>query len=594
MADERVVVRRFDWIEALPICRLFFPIHRALSFEPLIIGLVTLVAVYAVGRIADVFWVWGGAGVMRTAAHTPRGDATVNEIAAGVTLDAASYGDWKRAAREVAAVRPAETPEQILDVETCRQLIDDRVSAGVRLIGEDGARDATARRDAQTYLQRAGDVLRFVLAERGATPYPGLSTREAIDAIVAADPAINDQRKREDTEKLRRTVEFKEAAIRRAAAAPRGPFISLFDHVSHCASAAVDGAMNGRLGFQGGAFSGTPALAGSLVDLGGGFVWLVRERPLFALIFGLIAASILALGGGLICRLAAIQATHDDQSGDIWEELKFIRSKWPALLFAFVAPVALLIAIFVAMWVGGLVAGIPWLGPVLGGPTFIIALVGGLAMGILWVVWAFGSPLVWPTIAVEGSESVDALFHAGSFIFRRPIHYAFFGLAMLLYGAFWFILVRMLVVLALKLTHVALGAGMLWGSSWLTSSISPLDAMWHMPAWQDLPLLPALGGAPFWGDIAWAPLNGTEAFGAFFIAIYVFLFVGLVYAFALSLFFVGATHVYFLLRKSADGTDYSEMFYEGDWDDDGLEDAPPPAKPAAAPGTTPLPVMKNG
>lgn len=594
MADERVVVRRIDWTEALPICRLFFPIRRALAFEPLIVALLTLVAIYAVGRVADVFWVWGGAGVPRTAAHGPRGDTMVDEIAAAVTLDAASFGDWKRNAGDAAGRKTGQPSEPPLDVEPLRQLIDDRVAAGVRLIGDDASIDATTRRDRQTYLRRAGDVLRFVLAERPSTPYPGLTAREAIDAIVAADPAINDQRKREDDAKLRQAVERKEAAVRRTAAAPRGPFISLFEHVSHCGSAAVSGAMNGRLGFQGGAFSGSPSLASSLVDLGGGFVWLIRERPFFALIFGLAAASILALGGGLISRLAAIQATHDDQSGDIWEELKFIKGKWPALIFAFLAPVGLLIAITVAMWVGGFVAHIPWLGPILGGPTFVIALIGGLAMAILWVVWAFGSPLVWPTIAVEGSESVDALFHAGSFVFRRPVHYAFFGLAMLLYAAFWFILVRMLVVLALKLTHVALGAGMIWWSSGLTSSISPLDAMWHMPAWQDLPLLPALGGAPFWGDIAWAPLNGTEAFGAFFIAIYVFLFVGLVYAFAVSLFFVGATHVYFLLRKSADGTDYSEMFYEGDWDDDGLEDAPPPAKPATAPGTTPLPVMKNG
>lgn len=586
MADERVAVRSVDWIEALPICRLFYPIHRALGFEPLIVALCTLIAIYSLGRLADVLWVWGGAGVPRA---VDAAGGVRDEIAASVTSDAQGFDEWKRAARQSRA-GPAETAADER-VANCEQLINDRVSAGLRLIADDAAIEAAVRRDREIYLRRCADVLRFVLAQRRQPPYPLLSTEEAIATIVKSDPAITVQKQRDDEELLRQTAAIRQAAIDRASLAPRGPFISLFDHTAHCGAAAIRGAMNGRFGFQGGAFSPAPALAAGLGDLGGGFVWIIRERPFFALLFGLAAAAILAFGGTLISRLAAIQATHDDQSGEIWDEIAFVKSKWPALFFAFVAPVGLFLGIGVLMFAGGLVAGIPWIGPVIGGPTFILALIGGIALAILWIVWAFGFPLVWPTIAVEGSEAIDALFHAGSFVFRRPIHYAFYGLLTLLYSAVWFLLVRMLVVLALKLAHAAIGAGMLWGSSDLTSSISRLDAMWHMPAWRDLPLLPTLDGAPFWGDFAWAPLSATESFGAFFIAIWVFLLVAAVFALALSLFFVGATHVYFLLRRNADGTDYSEMFYEGDWDDDGLEDGPPP--PGAPVGTTPLPVMKN-
>ena len=110
-----------------------------------------------------------------------------------------------------------------------------------------------------------------------------------------------------------------------------------------------------------------------------------------------------------------------------------------------------------------------------------------------------------------------------------------------------------------------------------------------MPAWQDLPLLPALGGVNFWGDFGTAPLSGSESFAMVFFALWVFVFVGLVGAFVVSFYFCGSTEMYLLLRREVDAVDYDEVYYEEpeeEWDEEEPEEA---TEPEAAP-----PVEESG
>jgi len=86
-------------------------------------------------------------------------------------------------------------------------------------------------------------------------------------------------------------------------------------------------------------------------------------------------------------------------------------------------------------------------------------------------------------------------------------------------------------MLSLKLTHAVTAWAMnLFG--WIDSGKDvhgdKLDAMWHMPEWGDLTLLPASGGVPFWGDFFAVPLTGSETIGAYLMAVWVFAVVGLV------------------------------------------------------------------
>jgi hypothetical protein len=140
-------------------------------------------------------------------------------------------------------------------------------------------------------------------------------------------------------------------------------------------------------------------------------------------------------------------------------------------------------------------------------------------------------------------------------------------------------MVRIIAMLVLKLSHVFTGAGMNLASSAETSTIGKLDAIWHMPAWQDLPLLPAIGDVNFWGSFGTAPLSGAESFTMFFIAAWVFLAVGLVGAFVVSFYFCGSTEMYFLLRREVDAVDYDEIYYEELEDEFAEEEGPEAGEP---------------
>jgi hypothetical protein len=174
---------------------------------------------------------------------------------------------------------------------------------------------------------------------------------------------------------------------------------------------------------------------------------------------------------------------------------------------------------------------------------------------------------MWPAIAVEGSDAFDAVQRGAGYVFQRPWNVAFYSIVLLLFGAPLFLVVRALALLLLKLTHAATDSGLSVAGAFtsrMTDTVSPLDAMWRMPAWQDLSIIPTVSGVPFWGEFGFAPLSTSEAIGSFLIAIWVFLVVGAVGGFIVSYFFCGSTEMYTLLRRDVDGVDYDELNYEGD------------------------------
>jgi len=176
-----------------------------------------------------------------------------------------------------------------------------------------------------------------------------------------------------------------------------------------------------------------------------------------------------------------------------------------------------------------------------------------------------GLHLMWPTIAVESSDAFDAVTHAAGYIGQRAWNAAFYAFTLLLYGGVSFVMIRLIAMIMLKLTHAITNAGLSsFGalSSAQTEAFDKLDALWHMPAWADLPLLPSAGGVPFWGSLANAPMSGSEWIAWFLVCCWIFLVVGLVGAFVVSFFFCGSTQMYFLLRRDVDAVDYDEIYYE--------------------------------
>lgn len=341
---------------------------------------------------------------------------------------------------------------------------------------------------------------------------------------------------------------------------PRGPFISLLNYERCCFAAAIQGVCSGRWGLSGSALSDEPAMLGSIASAGNGALWLATQRSWFAVFFTVILLVIFGFFGGAICRTTAV-ASARDESLSFREALRFSGGKFAALVAAPLLPVGIFVVAGFLIFIGGLVAAIPWL-ETIAALIYGLALLGGVVLAGTLLAVVLGFHLMWPTIAVEASDAFDAVSRSASYVFQRAWHVGFYSFVLLLYGGVSFVVVRIIGMLVLKLSHLATGAGMNLVSSAETSTVGKLDAIWRMPAWQDLPLLPALGDVNFWGSFGNAPLSGTESFATFFFALWVFIVVGLVGAFVVSFYFCGSTEMYFLLRREYDAVDYDEIYYE--------------------------------
>jgi hypothetical protein len=238
------------------------------------------------------------------------------------------------------------------------------------------------------------------------------------------------------------------------------------------------------------------------------------------------------------------------------------------------------------VWIGGFIGGlIPVVGELLTGVLYGLALLAGFGLGLVLLGTVLGFNLLWPTIGAEGSDAFDAVQHALGYVGQRPWYAGFYGFVLLLSGGVCFVMVRLIVLLMFKVTHVISGAGLglfgVWSSA-RTETFGKLDAMWHMPAWSELPLLPTAGGVPLWGTFSNAPLSGSETVATFLIACWVFLCVALVGAFLVSFYFSGSTQMYLLLRHHVDAVDLDEIYYEEEEEPQepvGEEPAVAPAEP---------------
>lgn len=339
-----------------------------------------------------------------------------------------------------------------------------------------------------------------------------------------------------------------------------GPFITLVEFESRCFAGAVLGVWSGNLGVSG----TSPALLSSGLAAWKGGLWLVTQHTWYALVYGIFYLIVFALFGGAICRSAAMQSARDERIS-IGEAFRFSREKFGGLLWAKLFPIVIFVGIAAIMIVGGLVAGlfakIPGVGGLFLGVPFVLAILGGFALAVLFIATVLGWQLMWPTIAVEGSDGFDAASRAWSYTGSRIWHLGFYTAVLLSFGGLCYTLVRLVVLFVLKLTHTFVG----WGANVFDSSVTgygKLDVMWRMPGWNDLALLPDPTGPSLWGRLGSTSMSTGDWLGYLFISIWVFIVIGLLVAFVISYCCTGAVQMYFLLRRDVDATDYDEIYYE--------------------------------
>ena len=126
----------------------------------------------------------------------------------------------------------------------------------------------------------------------------------------------------------------------------------------------------------------------------------------------------------------------------------------------------------------GLLASIPVLGSIVNlimAALFVLILAAGFIMTLVLLGTFGGFNLMYPTIAVEGSDSFDAISRSFSYVYARPWRMLFYTIVSIIYGALCYLFVRLFIMLMLSLTHHFVGAGYfaeaqnlapLWSTMW--------------------------------------------------------------------------------------------------------------------------------
>ena len=102
--------------------------------------------------------------------------------------------------------------------------------------------------------------------------------------------------------------------------------------------------------------------------------WAFKYHPFYSVIFGIIKLAILALAGGAICRITAIQFARDEKPG-LTQSIKFSIKNFSNFIIAPLTPILIMIVIGVlGISLLGLIGNIPYVGEIIMSLSMPIAL----------------------------------------------------------------------------------------------------------------------------------------------------------------------------------------------------------------------------
>jgi hypothetical protein len=314
----------------------------------------------------------------------------------------------------------------------------------------------------------------------------------------------------------------------------------------------IDAAMNLNFGVRAllaGEGHGQGAMGALIVMVAVVPSWLAVQHPLFATIFAIFLLLAVALIGGAVSRLAALEACRD-QRGSVLEGLRFAGQRYPWLVLAPVLPLLVAGVFGLMLAIGGAALfNLPAL-DVIGSLLFGLFLIGGLVITLILLGWVVGVHLLYPSIGVEGTDAFDAISRAFNYILGRPWRYLLYTGAMLVYGAITYLFFGLIIFAALAITHGAVG---LWvgGGSDVAGNLSRFDAMLPPPQFgQLLPPMQATADRT----------SGSASVAAWIVMVWARLLVALLPAFAVSYYYSAHTWIYLLLRRAADGTEFDDLY----------------------------------
>ncbi len=315
----------------------------------------------------------------------------------------------------------------------------------------------------------------------------------------------------------------------------------------------------------------------NLVAIGHGTWWMMSQHYFFFSIFALGSLFIWSLGGGAICRLACVQFSRDDKLS-VGQGLSYAKAHlMDGFLLAPCIPIVFALVVAGLLVLAGFVLRIPVFGDIVGGLGFVFALVGGFLVATLLIGLFIGGHLFWPAIAADDRDAYDAFAVGMNYAFAKPWKTVLYAIVTTVFASLCWVFVNLFTYLGLSITRNMVGFGTSWWDRGTAESpVQKLNMLWPMSSPS------SLYAWPDWSVLAW-----HEYIAAFFVAVYVLLVIGLMFAFLASFYYSGCSVIYLLLRRDVDGTDLADVHIED------LGIATPSSGPAAPTSTTSLPILNR-
>jgi hypothetical protein len=547
MADDSLTLRRIDWREVFPFTNLFRAFRVAVHPSKLALGLLLLILLYCGGRILDCCWPRHSQAIWGEIAHYEAdlwgeptylgepGSAPISPlILPGSPL---SFDQWREAQVKAYHEQYAQLLQSAGLVADARAASD---AAEHREYFDELEAQIVGHRNKQ--LDDIDATCQKAITDAAALPDEGDRDRAKHDADLARDASAQQAQLQceADLKHLRTLV-------------PHGLFMEFFDYEVRQVDAVVNGvlAWNWISGFHPAGTSGPVAAAGSpgVIHAVGNFLivgpaWLLSKHWVYFTIMLVWFLLLWAIFGGAICRITAVHVARDEKIS-VRQALSFSFNKILSFIFAPVIPLLIVLFLGLLVAIGGLVFYIPWVGPIIGGIFFGLALLAGGVMTVVSLGTIAGFNLMYPTVSVEGSDSFDAISRSFSYVFARPWRMLWYTFVTLIYGAFCFLFVRYFIFVLLGVTHFFV--------TWFLAGKpgTYFSQIWPGPSPADLTYA-----------INFAELKWSESISAFLISVWVYICIGLLGAYVISFYFSANTIIYYLMRREVDATELDDVYVE--------------------------------
>ncbi|MHC4281784.1 MAG: hypothetical protein ACYSWZ_02245 [Planctomycetota bacterium] len=258
-----------------------------------------------------------------------------------------------------------------------------------------------------------------------------------------------------------------------------------------------------------------PDVAANIRDCFKAVTWAVKEHLLYCIIFFLIQLVVISIAGGAICRIAALQFAQDEKPG-LTESVRFSINKFTSFVTAPFLPMVIIIIIGLFIFLLGLIGNIPRVGELITAIFMFLALIAGAVIAVGSIGTIAGFSLMFPAVAYDGSDCLDAINRSFCYVFAKPWRMGFYTAIAAVYGSLCYIFVRFFAFLLLWCTHLFLQLGL---------NDKKLAAIWPGPTFTKLVDTPD-----------WSTAN------------------------IISFYFSANTIIYSLMRKKVDNTALDDVY----------------------------------